>query len=88
MKVRYDKKEIKGIRYSSIFMLFIISLCLLFTIPDRELAVLIVIAPVMILLLVKNVRVLAYIHLIKKDDFYLELNNTKLTCNSIFVNAK
>lgn len=84
MKVRYDKKEIKGIRYSSIFMLFIISLCLLFTIPDRELAVLIVIAPVMILLLVKNVRVLAYIHLIKKDDFYLELNNTKLTCNSIF----
>lgn len=84
MQVSYDKKEVRGIIYSGIFMQVIILLCLFFMAQGRDLAVFIVTVPILTILTVKNARLFIYLNSIKNNTYYLVLDNVKLICNSIF----
>ena len=85
MKISYSKTEINKLKYSGLFLLFLMLLCVYFMIRDKEITVLIVSGPVIVALIAKLIQLFVFLFRYKKQgDFYLELKENTLIYRSIF----
>lgn len=84
MQVKYDKKEIKILKFSGIFFQSVLILGLFLMMLDKDFAVLIVTAPIIVCFTIKNTQLFLYLHSVKKDEIYLEFYNDTLSYHSIY----
>ena len=82
MKIKYDKGEKNKIIISGLFVIFLCCLFVFMESRNNNITIMLVGMPIVIIILIKIVLYLLYIYR-NKSEYYLELDNEKITYYSI-----